>query len=182
MDLKIDLGQLSVDEDDFTNQGKEKNNLEKKSALEEEDEDSYDLNEIIMNSTNRTQRQIKPDNIPNLCLDLMDDEKSQSVAASLAKSMCKEINYKNEMEMIYNVSDNINQSSFDQKNKTSSINNNNNNNNNNMMSKISINNKPNSLNNNTNNFNNRNNQVFFVNSNNRKKKLTNQYKYNKNDS
>ena len=43
----------------------------------------------------------KPDNIPILMLDLIDDDKSQSVTVSLAKSMCKEIDYKKEMEKIY---------------------------------------------------------------------------------
>lgn len=51
------------------------------------------------NSTTRRQ-QIKPDNIPNLALDQMDDDKSISVTVSLAKSMCKEINYKKEMEAL----------------------------------------------------------------------------------
>ena len=99
-DLKIDLGQLSADEDNTLNNtfNKQKN----LNNVAHEDEESYNLNEIINSCTNRTQQQIKPDHIPNLCLDLIEDDKSQSVAASLAKSMCKEINYKKEMEMIYN--------------------------------------------------------------------------------
>jgi hypothetical protein len=107
LDLMIDLGQLSdpdgADDRDFEDncikKGGNKNNQSKDfvkfspTALTNED---MFRNALSNRSTNR---QVKPDHIPNLALDV-DDDRSQSVAVSLAKSMCKEIDYQKEMEMI----------------------------------------------------------------------------------
>lgn len=96
INLSIDLSGLrSDDEEDFI---KKKVEEEKKENEDDDNEDNF----IITTSRNpsSSRRQIKPDNIPNLALDLFDDDKSQSVTVSLAKSMCNEINYKKEMEAI----------------------------------------------------------------------------------
>ena len=99
MDLNIDLGLLSDQE--------EESKAEKKIVLNYHFDDDCSINEKLTSnvlSSARQKLQKKPDNIPNLMLDLMDDDKStQSVAASLAKSMCKEIDYQKEMEIIYTI-------------------------------------------------------------------------------
>ncbi len=108
-DLKIDLGQLSGDDECNEKAIKDKtsnycNNDDAQDENNNEEQNELNQNnDIIISSVASTSRQQypKPDNIPNLMLDLMDDDKSQSVAASLAKSLCKEIDYKQEMEMIY---------------------------------------------------------------------------------
>lgn len=108
IDLKIDLGCLSDQHDE-----EEHENINKKSKINFADfnDDDEDYSIIIENdkltsnritSGRQNQLQTKPENIPNLMLDLIDDEKStQSVTASLAKSMCKEIDYQKEMEILY---------------------------------------------------------------------------------
>jgi hypothetical protein len=108
IDLKIDLGCLSDQHDEEENE-----NINKKSKINFADfnDDDEDYSIIIENdkltsnritSGRQNQLQTKPENIPNLMLDLIDDEKStQSVTASLAKSMCKEIDYQKEMEILY---------------------------------------------------------------------------------
>jgi hypothetical protein len=109
IDLKIDLGCLSDHHDE-----EEHENINKKSKIINfADSNDYDEDYSIIiendkltsnriTSGRQNQLQTKPENIPNLMLDLMDDEKStQSVTASLAKSMCKEIDYQKEMEILY---------------------------------------------------------------------------------
>ena len=97
MDLKIDLAQLNSSDDDYNdNEGKvDHNNL----SFDESDEEIVPKNDTIRNISSR--QQIKPDIIPNLVFDQFDDDRSLSVAVSLAKSMCKEIDYQKEMEAIY---------------------------------------------------------------------------------
>lgn len=122
MDLSIDLSGLNSDDDDVKKEKvatKEQpatiNNVENP---KENDDDNFILsvNASKRNSSSATIRQVKPDNIPNLALDQFDDDRSQSVTVSLAKSMCKEIDYKKEMEAIiskesfnHHESDNLNQ-------------------------------------------------------------------------
>lgn len=121
MDLSIDLSGLNSDDDDVK---KEKVATKEHPATinvenpKENDDDNFILsvNASKRNSSSATIRQVKPDNIPNLALDQFDDDRSQSVTVSLAKSMCKEIDYKKEMEAIiskesfnHHESDNINQ-------------------------------------------------------------------------
>ena len=88
-DLTIDLGGLSGDDE--------------KPAFVPSSHHIDEFNEMnpMITVTSNSVRQVKPEIIPNLMLDLMDDDKSQSVAASLAISMCKEIDYQKEMEVIY---------------------------------------------------------------------------------
>lgn len=98
LDLRIDLGQLS-DADDYV---ESKNVVQPPHAINVTDEYPAESNIFRSSRSNSVsaRQQIKPQNIPNLALDLMDDDRSQSVAASLAKSMCKEIDYQQEMELI----------------------------------------------------------------------------------
>ena len=90
-DLTIDLGELSADDE--------------KPKFVPPSNHIVEFNEmnpmITITHASNSVRQVKPEIIPNLMLDLMDDDKSQSVAASLAISMCKEIDYQKEMEVIY---------------------------------------------------------------------------------
>lgn len=91
-DLKIDLGELSADEDTRIEQNK------KFQFQNEVDDDSAHISNFKAESSRKQQKkQVKPEIIP--MLDLLDDDKSQSVAASLAMSMCKEIDYQKEMEV-----------------------------------------------------------------------------------
>lgn len=101
LDLKIDLGGLSEDE---TQVGKTKQQsyIQKQQQLCKSNE--YEEDSIIPISNFKAQssrverkQQVRPEIIP--MLDLMDDDKSQSVAASLAISMCKEIDYQKEMKV-----------------------------------------------------------------------------------
>lgn len=92
-DLMIDLGALSDEET-------------RAEVPHKVDASIFDEDSIIPISNFKAQsvrveqkKQVKPENIP--MLDLMDDDKSQSVAASLAISMCKEIDYQKEMEVGY---------------------------------------------------------------------------------
>ena len=136
-DLKIDLGQLSGDDecDEKEIKDKKTNYYNNDDAQDENNNNEEQNNDIIISSVASTSRQQypKPDNIPNLMLDLMDDDKSQSVAASLAKSLCKEIDYKQEMEMIYkknvetSLDDNESNNTKLNRKKVNTINNSNNN-------------------------------------------------------
>ena len=95
-DLKIDLGQLS---DEDTRVDREKNTKLNKIPNEYEEDSIIAMSNFKAQSVRTEQKkQVKPSNIP--MLDLIDDDKSQSVAASLAISMCKEIDYQKEMEVI----------------------------------------------------------------------------------
>ncbi len=91
--LAINLGDLSDDEDKAN---KIKQNIPKIEHDYKSEEDD------IMIMPNSSQfRQVKPSCIPNLMLcDPNEDDRSVSVAASLAVSMCNEIDYQKEMEKI----------------------------------------------------------------------------------
>lgn len=93
-DLKIDLGELSADED---TQIEQKNKLQFQNDEIDEDSVVHISNFKAESSRKPQKKQVKPEIIP--MLDLLDDDKSQSVAASLAISMCKEIDYQKEMEV-----------------------------------------------------------------------------------
>jgi len=106
LDLNIDLGCLSDQDNEEDTNGSDNSAQKKLVEKFDFDEDcsiiaNENLTSNVLNSARQQQLQKKPDNIPNLMLDLMDDDKSQSVAASLAKSMCKEIDYHKEMETLY---------------------------------------------------------------------------------
>lgn len=94
MNLSIDLSGIHSDDDDY--ETKNHQNYQ----IPDQEDDHFILTTSKRTSASSSMRQIKPDNIPNLALDVFDDDKSQSVTVSLAKSMCKEINYKKEMEAI----------------------------------------------------------------------------------
>jgi hypothetical protein len=96
LNLKLDFGMLSDNEEelDTTYNIKDKQENQKLNN----GEDLYALNTITITSRSTGRQQIKPNHIPNLALDAIDDEKSQSVAAS----MTKPIDYHKEMELIYN--------------------------------------------------------------------------------
>jgi hypothetical protein len=103
VELMIDLGQLSdqegaddLDVEDNTKNAKVQQDYEKFSPTADTNESMF---RQAMSTRSTSRQQIKPDHIPNLALD-MDDDRSQSVAVSLAKSMCKEIDYQKEMEML----------------------------------------------------------------------------------
>ncbi|CAF0846413.1 unnamed protein product [Brachionus calyciflorus] len=93
LDLKIDLAQLNTSDDDDEYVDNDFDFNEPPSVKEDRNQESN------LNSSNR--QQIKPDIIPNLILDQLDDDRSLSVAVSLAKSMCKEIDYQKEMEALF---------------------------------------------------------------------------------
>ena len=106
LDLNIDLGCLSDQDNEEEMNGSE--NIAQKKLVEKFDFDedcsiiaNENLTSNVLTSARQQQLQKKPDNIPNLMLDMMDDDKSQSVTVSLAKSMCKEIDYHKEMETLY---------------------------------------------------------------------------------
>ncbi len=103
-DLKIDLGQLSDDEEENEMNSNQNHEIDEDMIHKQFENNGAQTDsppmEPFWSKREATFKQTKPDNIPNLALDI-DDDKSVSVAASIAKSMCKEINYKNEMEMIY---------------------------------------------------------------------------------
>ena len=114
--LAINLGDLSGDDEDKSIKiGKTIPKIE-----------NYDINEEddIMIMPNSSQfKQVKPSFIPNLMLcDPNDDDRSVSVAASLAVSMCNEIDYQKEMEKI---NDHILNNSKNVNNYSNSNNNNN---------------------------------------------------------
>ncbi|RNA37189.1 hypothetical protein BpHYR1_036639 [Brachionus plicatilis] len=89
--LKIDLSQLNTSD--------EEDNV--KFDYEECVKDVNQIpNPLESSFSSSSRQQIKPDIIPNLMLDHIDEDHSVSVAVSLAKSMCKEIDYKQEMEAI----------------------------------------------------------------------------------
>jgi hypothetical protein len=93
-DLKIDLNDLSADEDTKVERKKDKNGLSSENEVDDDGFSSFKAQNFGMQLK---VRQVRPEIIP--MLDLMDDEKSQSVAASLAVSMCKEIDYQKEMQV-----------------------------------------------------------------------------------
>lgn len=89
MNLKIDLSLLNTsDEEDNRND------------YDEDTQINNEMKPLESSFSSSSRQQIKPDNIPNLVLDQIDEDRSVSVAVSLAKSMCKEIDYKKEMEAI----------------------------------------------------------------------------------
>lgn len=115
INLNIDLGLLSDHDNDesepvVNNKNLNSNTNETTKIIKydsDSDQDCSSLENVkltsnVLSSGRQQALQIKPDIIPNLMLDLIDDDKStQSVAASLAKSMCKEIDYQKEMEILY---------------------------------------------------------------------------------
>ena len=94
--LAINLDDLSDDDEDRAAKNVNKNLIPKIKVEHDHEEDD------IMIMPNQSQfKQVKPSYIPNLMLcDPNDDDKSVSVAASLAVSMCNEIDYQKEMEKI----------------------------------------------------------------------------------
>ncbi len=93
-DLKIDLNDLSADEDTKV----EGNKLDCLGDNSEADGEDWSNMHKVQNFASEIKvKQVRPEGIP--MLDLMDDDKSQSMAASLAISMCKEIDYQKEMEV-----------------------------------------------------------------------------------
>lgn len=145
--LNINLDDLSGDDDEVANENKKNNKEYEGKNLNYNNEDDDDDNDLMMQPLSSTQRakQIKPSFIPNLMLDNNDDDKSISVAASLAKSMCKEIDYKQEMENLI-INDPINQ------NQSSTVHNTHNNNN--ISNNYNSNNRTNQIVNNNHNYNN----------------------------
>jgi len=95
-DLKIDLDELSADEDTKVERKKDKNALRSENEVDDDDDGLSNFKAQNFGMQLKV-RQVRPEIIP--MLDLMDDEKSQSVAASLAVSMCKEIDYQKEMQV-----------------------------------------------------------------------------------
>lgn len=91
LDLKIDLTQLNTSDEEENDKCHHLDQYLKPTSEIKPSETSF---------SSSSRQQIKPDNIPNLMLDHIDDDRSISVAVSLAKSMCKEIDYKKEMEAI----------------------------------------------------------------------------------
>lgn len=90
LDLKIDLSQLNTSDEEDND----------KYHYEQDFKHSSEVKPFESNFSSSSRQQIKPNIIPNLMLDHIDDDRSVSVSASLAKSMCKEIDYKKEMEDI----------------------------------------------------------------------------------
>lgn len=97
-EIKLDLACLTDDDEN------EKNNDEVQIKVELKEtssttERSVSSPECDYYYPSDTYRQVKPSFIPNLMLN-DDEDRSISVAASLAKSMCNEIDYKQEMETL----------------------------------------------------------------------------------
>ena len=125
LDLKIDLGQLSGDEDTkplprptaTKNASTLLSPPRRLQHLQQQRQRQQQQKLKQQRHQRPIKEQVKPENVPNLVLDLNnDEERSQSVAAvSLAMSMCKEIDYHHEMEMIFNNNTNNSSSSRNKK-------------------------------------------------------------------
>ena len=98
-ELMIDLGQLSDADDRDVEENQQNSSKTSIKASPQEANAEATRNSLSVTNRSSARQQIKPDHIPNLALDV-DDDRSQSVAASLAQSMCIEIDYQKEMELI----------------------------------------------------------------------------------
>jgi hypothetical protein len=98
LDIKLDLGCLTDDDENVETNDEIKIKVESKQT-NSTTERSFSSPECDYYYPSDTHRQVKPSFIPNLMLN-DDEDRSISVAASLAKSMCNEIDYKQEMEKL----------------------------------------------------------------------------------